>query len=124
VAQAFSGVYAARNRALFMLGGQTGFRISALLSLRVGDVWPHGRLVTRVSVRRRHMKGKVQGRSVVLLPAAQAALAVWLTAMDRGGPVGPGTYLFRSRKGLTDHFAGGRPVTSCARSTRRAGPPA
>jgi integrase len=85
VAQAFSGVYAARNR--------------ALLSLRVGDVWPHGRLVARVSVRRRHMKGKVQGRSVVLLPAAQAVLAVWLTAMDRWGPVGPGTYLFRSRKG-------------------------
>jgi integrase len=90
---------AARNRALCVLGGQTGFRISALLSLRVGDVWPHGRLVARVSVRRRHMKGKVQGRSVVLLPAAQAVLAVWLTAMDRWGPVGPGTSLFRSRKG-------------------------
>ena len=99
VAQAFSGSYAARNRALFVLGGKTGFRISALLSPRVSDVWPHGRLVARVTVRRRPMKGKVQGRSVVLFPAAQAMLAVWLTAMDRWGPVGPSTYLFRSRKG-------------------------
>jgi hypothetical protein len=76
VAQAFSGSYAARNRALFVLGGKTGFRISALLSPRVSDVWPHGRLVARVTVRRRPMKGKVQGRSVVLVPTAQAALAV------------------------------------------------
>lgn len=39
VSQAFHGTYAERDRALFILGIKTGFRISELLSLGVGDVW-------------------------------------------------------------------------------------
>jgi integrase len=41
VSQAFRGTYAARDRALFLLGVKTGYHISELPSLRVGDVWQH-----------------------------------------------------------------------------------
>jgi integrase len=38
VLNAFTGAYAARDRALFVLGLKSGFRISEMLSLRVSDV--------------------------------------------------------------------------------------
>jgi integrase len=100
VQQAFLGSYAARDRALFMLGLKTGFRIAELLSLRVGDVWQHGRFVDRVAVQRRHMKQKREVRSVILHPDAKAALAVWLMEMNHHGAVGTDTCLFASRKGI------------------------
>ena len=37
VAEGFDGVFAVRNRGLFVLGVSTGGRISELLSLKVGD---------------------------------------------------------------------------------------
>jgi integrase len=100
VSQAFRGTYAARDWALFLLGIKTGFRCSELLSLRVGDVWQHGAFVERVAVSRKHMKGKTEGRSVILHAEAKAALATWLMAMQHTGAVSPETYLFPSRKGL------------------------
>lgn len=48
--QSFGGIYADRHKALFLLGVKSGFRISELLSLRVGDVAQHGRLNDRVTV--------------------------------------------------------------------------
>jgi integrase len=89
-----------------------GFRISELLSLKVGDVRQHGRLVDRVTVARRFMKGgkaqtpkerpadhpegcrctacrppvrapRAQGRTVRLPPQARAALSVWLDGLAR-----------------------------------------
>jgi hypothetical protein len=42
VLKAFSGMYAARDRALFVLGLKSSFRISEMLSLRVQDVWRDG----------------------------------------------------------------------------------
>jgi integrase len=45
VSRSFGGTYAARDRALFILGLKSGFRISELLSLRLGDVLQHGCLV-------------------------------------------------------------------------------
>jgi integrase len=53
--QAFSGRYAARDRALFVTGVKSGFRISELLSLTVGDVYQHGRIAERVTVQPRHI---------------------------------------------------------------------
>jgi integrase len=99
VVKSFGGTYAARDRALFLLGVKSGFRISELLSLRVQDVYQHGGFVDRVAVQRRHMKKKIEGRSVPLHAEAKAALAVWLMAMHRAGLVDPDTYLFHSRKG-------------------------
>jgi len=95
VAQSFGGRFAARDKALFVLGVRTGFRISELLSLKVKDLVQHGKVFERVAVQRRHMKKKVEGRSVVLHPEAKAAVAEWV--LEAG--LGPDDYLFRSRKG-------------------------
>jgi integrase len=99
------GVYADRDRALFLLGVKSGFRISELLSLRVGDVSQHGRLVDRVTVHRRHMKKKIEGRTVLLHPEAKAALATWLLTLRQHPDTTAQTFVFRSRKG------GNRPIS-------------
>jgi Phage integrase family len=56
ISKSFSGTYGKRNKALFLLGVRTGFRISEMLSLRVGDLHQHGKIVDRVTVQRRHMQ--------------------------------------------------------------------
>jgi integrase len=112
VRQSFHGRYAKRNEALVVLGVACGFRISELLSLRVGDVLQHGRIVDRVTVARRFMKGgktqtpkprpadhsegcrcttccpppkapRAEGRTVRLPPQARAALSVWLDGLAK-----------------------------------------
>lgn len=99
VAKSFGGTYAARDKALFLLGVKSGFRISELLSLRVGGVYQHGRVVDRVTVQRRHMKKKVEGRTVILHPQAKAAVQVWLDTLKAAGDLLPSLALFPSRKG-------------------------
>jgi integrase len=83
MAKSFSGRYAARNKALFTLGVRSGFRISEMLSLAVGDVFQHGKVVDHVTVDRRHMKKKTEGRGVPLHPEARAAISVWLDVLAR-----------------------------------------
>ena len=63
-----------RDRALFILGLRTGFRISELLSLKVSDVWSNSMVKTSVTVSRANMKGKIKARSVVLHSEAVQAL--------------------------------------------------
>jgi integrase len=103
--QSFGGRYAVRDRALFILGVNSGFRISELLSLRVHDVLQYGRVGDRVTVHRRHMKRKIEGRTVLLNQDAKAALASWLLVLQAGGEVDPHAYVFRSQKG------GNRPIS-------------
>jgi integrase len=98
VSQSFGGRYAARDKALFLLGVKSGFRISELLSLRVAAVWQHGRLVDRVTVPRRAMKGKQESRTVLLHPEAKVALATWLLTLRHMPDSTPHTFVFRSRK--------------------------
>jgi integrase len=105
VLKSFGGRYAWRDRALFLLGVKSGFRVSELLSLRWGDVWQHGQPVDRVTVPRRHMKQRLEGRTVLLHPEAKAALAGWLHACAGAGALPADTYVFRSRKG------GNRPIS-------------
>jgi integrase len=90
---------ALRNRCLFLLGLNTGFRISELLSLRVGDVLHHGHVVERVRVARRNMKGKRESRDVVLNVEARQALALWLPELLRWRGGAPDLFLFQSQKG-------------------------
>jgi len=97
--RSFGGRYAARDKALFLLGVKSGFRISELLSLRVGDVCQHGHLVDRVTVQRRHMKKKVEGRTVLLHPEAKSALAAWLLTLQQSPGCTAQTFVFRSHKG-------------------------
>jgi integrase len=106
VQRSFGGVYADRDKALFLLGVKSGFRISELLSLRVGDVSQHGRLVDRVTVPRRHMKKKVEGRTVLLHPEAKAAMVTWLLTLRQSPDCTAQTCVFRSRKG------GNRPISA------------
>lgn len=100
VRDSFGGLYALRDRALFVTGIRTGFRISELLSLPVKDVRPYRQLAEKVKVQRRNMKKKTVGREVVQHPEAREALAIWLAAMESLAPhVHPDTMLFLSRKG-------------------------
>ena len=101
VSQSFSGKYASRDKALFLLGTKTGFRVSELLSLQVQDISQHGKVADRMSVRRAHMKGKGEGRTIGLNPEAKSALHAWITeAQLTSGP------LFPSQK------APSKPITS------------
>jgi site-specific recombinase XerD len=95
VSKSFSGKYATRDKALFTLGVTSGFRVSELLSIQVRDVYQHGRMTDRVTVQRRNMKRKVEGRTVRFHPQAQAATAAWLAEAC----LQPNDYLFQSHQG-------------------------
>jgi Phage integrase family len=105
LSRSFGGTYALRDRAWFILGLTTGFRIAELLSLRLGDVWQYGRVVDQLTVRRAHMKQKREGRTVPVHPDAQAALTAWVRWLRQQPGVTAQTYVFRSRKG------GNRPIS-------------
>ena len=96
---ALDGAYATRDRALFLLGVRSGFRISELLSLRLMDVTRHGKPLERVTVARKHMKKKVEGRTIVLHPEAKVALCEWLVELHALGYMTSDTFVFQSRKG-------------------------
>ena len=78
LAKSFAGKFANRDKAIFVLGTKSGFRISELLSLRVEDVFQAGRMVDRIYVCRQNMKKKVEGRSVILHQDARRALRTWI----------------------------------------------
>ncbi|WP_461209939.1 tyrosine-type recombinase/integrase [Desulfocurvus sp. DL9XJH121] len=99
------GRWRARDRALVVVGCNSGFRISELLSLRVGDVFARGRMLARVRVERAAMKGGKASRTVLLNKAARVALAGWLRVMFSRGLVGVDQYLWQSQAG------GNRPIS-------------
>lgn len=88
-----------RDKALFTLGIRAGFRISELLSLKVGDIVQNGTVVDRVTVQRRNMKGKKASRSVLLHPEAKAALVLQINNLVSVGLTEPHNFIFRSRQG-------------------------
>jgi integrase len=94
-----------RDRALFLLGVHSGFRISELLAIRLGDVVRGGRVVDVVAVAKRNTKGKRAGRSVPLHHRAKAAIEEWVAQLDPNGRRPADTFLFKSRQG------GNRPIT-------------
>ena len=97
--QSFHGTFANRDKALFVLGLKSGFRISELLSLRLGDIMQAGKLVDHVKVRRSNMKKKLEGRSVLLHPEAKEALGVWISELMLFGYNKPNSFVFQSRQG-------------------------
>jgi site-specific recombinase XerD len=74
LAATFDGKYKVRNRTLFLLGCNTGLRISELLSLDVGDVWKYGRPIDIIYVQKQHTKGKLEGRKISIKGGAQKAI--------------------------------------------------
>jgi len=99
VVASFWGRYAKRDKALFLLGTLSGFRISELLSLRLSDVIQGGQVVDRVTVERRHMKKKTEGRTILVHPKAKAALTDWIADLRRDGYMTDDAFVFQSRKG-------------------------
>jgi integrase len=102
VSQSFEGAFALRNRALFVVGLTTGFRISELLSVRVGNVLQRGSVGDWLTVHKRHMKQQQEGRTMRLNAEAKTALQVWLSHWQSREPLllqQPERYCFPSRKG-------------------------
>ena len=96
VVQSFGGKYAARDRALFLLGIKTGYRIRELLSLKVKDVYQAGRITDTIIVARRNRKCKKTGHSVPLHPVAREALQDWLARINTEDV---NAYVFCGQKG-------------------------
>ncbi|HMQ11636.1 MAG TPA: tyrosine-type recombinase/integrase [Oligoflexia bacterium] len=96
---AFSGKYALRNKALFVLGIKTGLRISEVLSLRIQDIHKDGQILDRIYVQRKNTKGKISGRSIVLNPQAKKAVKTWINQLNASKELDETAYLFSSRKG-------------------------
>lgn len=69
-----------RDKALFITGCKSGFRISELLSLSVKDILSNGKIVNHINMSRCNMKGKQEGRAVVLHPAAKEALSEYISS--------------------------------------------
>jgi integrase len=95
VYNAFSGAYGMRDRALFVLGLKSGFRIAELLSLKVKDVWKDGQVVEAVSVARKEMKGKVAARRIPLNREEAKVIEDWLGVLGTHRPEAP---LFESQR--------------------------
>lgn len=93
------GRFASRDRALIILGTKSGFRISELLSLRIGDIVQAGNMVDKVTVSRSRMKKKLEGRTVTLHPEARNALASWVDELRTLGYMEESSFVFQSRKG-------------------------
>ena len=100
-----------RDRAMFVLGVRTGFRISELLSLNVSDVYKSGRVLGRVKVFKRHIKDKKESREIPLHSHAAEVLAEYMPTLETGTtvlfPSARGTRLtrFSAHKIFKDAFA-------------------
>ena len=82
---------ALRDKVLFILGINTGYRISELLSLQVSNVMdPTGQILPQVSVKASNMKGK-SGRAIKLNSKTKGILGKFCKGRDLNAP------LFQSR---------------------------
>lgn len=133
---AMIGRYRLRDRLMLIMGVRTGFRISELLSLTIGDVVAGGELVDVVTVGRRHMKGgkkkvaakgeklkqsKTSSRSVPLHADVKAALRPWLAALRRLGYMQVTDCLFQSRAGHNKAITVQRAIQIYLAAAARAG---
>lgn len=94
----FVGTYASRDRTLFLLMAKTGFRVSEALTVQVKDIYQLGKIVDSLYVAKRNMKGKAEGRSVVLAQSVKEALLALIVEAEVLGK--PEAYVFASRKGF------------------------
>lgn len=97
--------FSLRDQTLVILGLNTGFRITEILSLTVGQVWDAGHVKPQVKVSRAQLKGgrgrhrkAVVSRSVPLNAAVTAVLEQYLFARFGSGAADPLAPLFPSRK--------------------------
>lgn len=81
-----------RDHALFVLGLKTGYRISELLSIKVKDVYRDGMITDELTVARKYMKGKKEGRTLPLGDEVKDILLLLIQMTD----LKPDDFLFRS----------------------------
>lgn len=99
--ESFRGRFSLRDITLFVLGVNTGFRISELLSLNIGDVSNRkGQIFQSVTVQRCHTKGKHSSRTVQLNPEARRTLEYWVGKSFEAGYTNMTFPLFISSQGL------------------------
>lgn len=97
VCESIDGRYALRNKALFLLGLYTGYRISEILSLKVGMFYgDYGQLLEEVTIAKENMKGKKRPRTMPVHADAWAACLEWIESAGLTND----EYLFKSREGL------------------------
>jgi len=84
-----------RDKALFILGCRTGFRISELLSLQLKDVKQGERMKEQITVTKQNMKGKTHSRTIYVQMEARIALDDYINGNQH---VHEQAYLFCSRK--------------------------
>lgn len=100
VADCFEGLYAERNRGLFVLGVSTGGRISELLSLRIGDVWQNNKPVSDLLFDKAIVKGGEVSRAVpVNFDGREAIKGLIDWHRENHGAIAPTRPLFPSRQG-------------------------
>lgn len=100
VRDAFEGIYAQRNRGLFMLGVSIGGRVSELLALTVSDVWQNGQPVSDFQFDKGIVKGGETSRTIPVNRDGRDAIKeiiAWHRSYFKS--VHPGNPLFPSRKG-------------------------
>jgi integrase len=88
-----------RDRALITAQWLTGFRISEILSLHIGEVWRNGTLVPKIGIRPGHLKGGYGStRWVPVSPELARALETYLAHLRRRYELTPDLPLFVSRQ--------------------------
>lgn len=91
-----------RDKALFILGIATGYRISELLSLRIKDVYEFEEVKEEICVLKSNMKQNTSSRSIWLHPEARIALGAWLSVLGTSNPY---QYVFASQRGRNQHLS-------------------
>lgn len=76
------GILSTRDACILTVGMRTGFRISEILSLNIGDVFQGGNVVECIQLNRARLKGKKCGRSVPLHPEARECLGQYISGID------------------------------------------
>lgn len=88
-----------RNKALFALGINTGFRINELLSLRVDDLFHYGKVNDQLRIPKRLLKGKQPRHPKKIFPESKRYLEKWYKIIRRDYSATKRSYFFVSNKG-------------------------
>lgn len=93
----FTGRYALRDRALFITGITTGFRVSELLALRLKHIVDEkGEVVKQIRLEAASCKGGEAATAQPLVDSARTAIAAWLPRLRRWGYMTEDCFLFQS----------------------------
>ena len=91
----------ARLLAMFVIGLNSGFRISEICSIRISDIYsiPHNRVMDDVYVRKMNTKGKIAGRRNEISKKAKIYVNNWISILktERNGDFNAELPLFPSK---------------------------